>query len=50
MGHLVRDAAVVETGAASIRHVGKVMAALMAKYTGRMDFGVVGALVKGRLV
>ena len=43
------EAAVAETGAASIRDVGKVMAALKARYTGQMDFGAVGALVKGRL-
>jgi uncharacterized protein len=43
------DAAVAETGAASIRDVGKVMASLKARYTGQMDFGAVGALVKGRL-
>jgi uncharacterized protein len=43
------DAAVAETGAASIRDVGKVMASLKAKYTGQMDFGAVGALVKARL-
>ena len=42
-------AAVAETGAASIRDVGKVMAALKARYTGQMDFGAVGALVKARL-
>jgi len=42
-------AAVADTGAASIRDVGKVMAALKGKYTGQMDFGAVGALVKGRL-
>jgi uncharacterized protein len=42
-------AAVAETGAASIRDCGKVMAALKGKYTGQMDFGAVGALVKGRL-
>ncbi len=42
-------AAVSETGAASIRDCGKVMAALKGKYTGQMDFGAVGALVKGRL-
>ncbi len=42
-------AAVAETGAASIRDCGKVMAALKGRYTGRMDFGAVGALVKGRL-
>lgn len=43
------DKAVAETGAASIRDVGKVMAVLKAKYTGQMDFGAVGALVKARL-
>ncbi len=43
------DAAVAETGAASIRDVGRVMAALKARYTGQMDFGAVGALVKARL-
>jgi uncharacterized protein len=43
------DAAMAETGAASIRDVGKVMAALKAQYTGQMDFGAVGALVKARL-
>ena len=43
------DTAVAETGAASIRDVGKVMAVLKARYTGQMDFGAVGALVKARL-
>ena len=43
------DAAVTETGAATIRDVGKVMAALKGRYTGQMDFGAVGALVKARL-
>ena len=43
------DAAVAETAATSIRDVGKVMAALKTRYTGQMDFGAVGALVKGRL-
>lgn len=43
------DAAVSETGAASIRDVGKVMAALKSRHTGQMDFGAVGALVKARL-
>lgn len=43
------DAAVAETGAASIRDVGKVMAALKGRFTGQMDFGAVGALVKARL-
>jgi len=42
------EAAMAETGAASIRDVGKVMAVLKAKYAGQMDFGAVGALVKAR--
>ncbi len=42
------EAAIAETGAASIRDVGKVMAALKARYAGQMDFGAVGALVKAR--
>lgn len=42
------NAAVTETGAASIRDVGKVMGILKAKYAGQMDFGTVGALVKAR--
>ncbi|CAN1565612.1 COG1610 Uncharacterized conserved protein [Paracoccaceae bacterium] len=42
-------AAVTETGAASIRDCGKVMAALKGRYTGQMDFGAVGGLVKARL-
>ena len=45
----VRPSAIAETRVASIRDVGKAMAALKAKYTGQMDFGAVGALVKGRL-
>lgn len=43
------DAAVAETGATSIRDMGKVMGALKAKYTGQMDFGAVGPMVKERL-
>jgi len=42
-------AAVAETEATSIRDCGKVMAALKGRYTGQMDFGAVGALVKARL-
>ncbi|MEE9454004.1 MAG: GatB/YqeY domain-containing protein [Paracoccaceae bacterium] len=38
--------AIDETGASSIRDMGKVMGALKAKYTGRMDFGKVGAAIK----
>jgi uncharacterized protein YqeY len=43
------DAAVAEVGADSIRDMGRVMGALKAKYTGQMDFGAVGPLVKDRL-
>ena len=42
-------AAVVDAGASSIRDMGKVMAVLKAKYTGQMDFGAVGPMVKARL-
>lgn len=48
----VRDAilaAVASTGANSIRDMGKVMGALKSKYTGQMDFGKVGPLVKDQL-
>ena len=41
--------AVRETGAGSIRDMGKVMAALKGKYTGQMDFGKVGPQVKNHL-
>ena len=43
------DAVISETGADSIRDMGKVMGALKAKYTGQMDFGTVGPMVKERL-
>ncbi|MGA8172457.1 MAG: GatB/YqeY domain-containing protein [Methylocystis sp.] len=42
-------AAVAELGATSIKDMGKVVAALKAKYTGRMDFGKASALVKAAL-
>ena len=42
-------AAIAESGAESIRDMGKVMAALKAKYAGRMDFGAAGARVKAAL-
>jgi len=42
-------AAVAEVGAESIRDMGKVMGALKAKYTGQMDFGKVGPMVKDQL-
>ncbi len=41
--------AVSETGAESIRDMGRVMGALRAKYTGQMDFGRVGPMVKDML-
>lgn len=43
------DAAIAEVGAASLKDMGKVMAVLKDKYTGQMDFGAVGALIKARL-
>lgn len=42
-------AAVAEVGAESIRDMGKVMGALKAQYTGQMDFGKVGPMVKDQL-
>ena len=42
-------AAIAEAGAASIRDMGKVMALLKGRYTGQMDFGAVGPMVKARL-
>ena len=41
--------AIAETGAESIRDMGKVMGALKAKYTGQMDFGSVGPRVRDML-
>ena len=43
------DAAISEVGADSIRDMGAVMGVLKSKYTGQMDFGSVGPLVKNRL-
>lgn len=43
------NGAIKEVGASSIRDMGKVMGVLKAKYTGQMDFGVVGPMVKSRL-
>lgn len=43
------DAAISEIGASSIRDMGKIMGALKSKYTGQMDFGKVGPMVKDRL-
>lgn len=43
------DATVAETGATSIKEMGKVMGALKASYAGRMDFAKAGAMVKAKL-
>jgi uncharacterized protein YqeY len=41
--------AVKETGAAGMKDMGRVMAALKQRYTGKMDFAKAGGLVKGHL-
>ncbi|CUH83871.1 GatB/YqeY domain-containing protein [Thalassovita mediterranea] len=43
------DAAIAEVGGSSIRDMGKVMGVLKGQYTGQMDFGAVGPMVKDRL-
>ncbi|MGP9791066.1 GatB/YqeY domain-containing protein [Roseinatronobacter sp. NSM] len=43
------DAAIAETGAASVRDIGKVMGLLKARHAGEMDFGKAGAVLKSRL-
>ena len=43
------DFVVAELEAGSIRDMGRVMNALKARYTGQMDFGAVGPMVKARL-
>lgn len=43
------EAAIAKTGAESIRDMGKVMGALKERYTGQMDFGTVGPMVKAKL-
>ncbi len=40
---------ITATGAASIKDMGKVMAAIKARAAGRADMGVVGARIKARL-
>lgn len=42
-------AAIAETGATGLRDMGKVMGILKSKYTGRVDFGAVGPMVKDQL-
>ena len=44
------EAAIAETGAASMRDMGKVVAALRGRYAGRMDFGRASGLVKELLL
>ncbi len=41
--------AVEETGAETIRDMGRVMGVLKTRYTGQMDFGKVGPMIKDRL-
>jgi len=43
------EAAIAETGAASVRDMGKVMAQLKERHAGKLDFSKASALVKGRL-
>jgi uncharacterized protein YqeY len=43
------QAAIAETGAASMKDMGKVVASLRAKYAGRMDFAKASGLVKDML-
>lgn len=43
------EATIKEVGATSIRDMGKVIGLLKGKYTGQMDFGAVGPMVKDRL-
>ncbi len=43
------EAAIARTGAASVKDMGKVMAALKADYAGQLDMGQTSALVKQRL-
>jgi hypothetical protein len=43
------DTAIAKVGAETIRDMGKVMGELKGKYTGQMDFGRVGPMVKDRL-
>ena len=43
------DAAIAETGAASIKDMGKVMGVLKGKYAGQMDFSAANGVVKAKL-
>ena len=44
------DEVVTSLGATSVRDMGRVMAELKARYTGQMDFGAVGQMVKEKLM
>jgi len=43
------ESAIAAVGATSIRDMGKVMGELKGKFTGQMDFGKVGPMVKAKL-
>ena len=43
------EAAIKDTGASSMKDMGKVIGALRGKYAGQMDFGKASGLVKARL-
>jgi uncharacterized protein YqeY len=43
------DAALAESGAQSVKDMGKVMGLLKERFAGRLDFARIGALVKQRL-
>ena len=43
------DAVIAETGASSLRDIGKVMGALKQRHAGTMDFAKAGAVVKQKL-
>ena len=40
---------IAETGAASMKDMGKVMGALKAKYAGQLDMGKANGIIKARL-
>ncbi|MEJ2624781.1 MAG: GatB/YqeY domain-containing protein [Pseudolabrys sp.] len=44
------EAAIAETGAASMKDMGKVIGSLRAKHAGQMDMGKASALVKAKLL
>jgi uncharacterized protein len=48
LGEAVREA-IAAAGASGIKDMGKVMAALKARYAGQMDFGKASALVRSKL-